>query len=122
MFEAALLQIYSFSTLGNRYYTPGEIISSTHYVNSFDKFSTFRMLTVDSKLFVSVMAGITLKSLHQSLSNIILEPRIIRAHPNTPAMVGCGCAVYSLGEGRISDWKHQQGYVSSECGRLLFNT
>ena len=62
---------------------------------------SLRMLTVDSKLFVSVMAGITLKSLQQSLSNIVLEPRIIRAHPNTPAMVGCGCAVYSLGEGRI---------------------
>jgi pyrroline-5-carboxylate reductase len=56
------------------------------------------MLTVDSKLFVSVMAGITIKSLGQALGNIILEPRIIRAHPNTPAMVGCGCAVYSLGE------------------------
>lgn len=65
--------------------------------------ATTRMLTVDSKLFVSVMAGITLKSLQQSLSNIVLEPRIIRAHPNTPAMVGCGCAVYSLGEGATSD-------------------
>ena len=65
--------------------------------------ATTRMLTVGSKLFISVMAGVTLKSLHQSLSCIILEPRIIRATPNTPAMVGCGCAVYSPGEAATSD-------------------
>lgn len=49
------------------------------------------------------MAGVTIKSLTNALSNIAFNPRVIRAHPNTPAMVGCGCAVYSLGESRFID-------------------
>ena len=58
----------------------------------------FRFVTEDSKLFVSVMAGVTLKTLSRSLSHCARAPRVIRAHPNTPATVGCGCAVYSMGE------------------------
>ena len=57
-----------------------------------------RFVTEDSKLFVSVMAGVTLKTLSRSLSHCARAPRVIRAHPNTPATVGCGCAVYSMGE------------------------
>ena len=45
------------------------------------------------------MAGVTIKSLSNALNNIVLSPRIIRTHPNTPAMVGCGSAVFSLGDG-----------------------
>ena len=44
------------------------------------------------------MAGITINTLTRALSVFIPEPRIVRVHPNTPAMVGCGCAVYSLGQ------------------------
>lgn len=62
-----------------------------------------RYITTDSKLFVSVMAGVTIKSLTNALSNIAFNPRVIRAHPNTPAMVGCGCAVYSLGESATTE-------------------
>ena len=58
---------------------------------------------MDSKLFVSVMAGVTIKTLTNGLSNIAFSPRVIRAHPNTPAMVGCGCAVYSLGSSKFID-------------------
>jgi len=60
--------------------------------------------TSSSKLFVSVMAGITLKTLTSSLAQCMrardakADIRVIRAHPNTPATVGCGCAVYSVGE------------------------
>lgn len=65
-----------------------------------------RLLSVDSKLFISVMAGVTIKTLSQSLNNLTLSPRIVRTHPNTPAMVGCGSAVFSLGEGERSKLDH----------------
>lgn len=61
------------------------------------------------------MAGLTCKTLFASLSNITLCPRIIRAHPNTPAMVGCGCAVYSLGQGE----KHYLPLGRNERTRYL---
>ena len=64
-------------------------------------YNLHRLLTHDSKLFVSVMAGVTLKSLSLSLSRVAKNPRIIRTHPNTPATIGCGCAVYSLGDGKL---------------------
>ena len=56
-------------------------------------------VTSESKLFVSIMAGTKMETLSGSLKEIVKSPRIIRVHPNTPAMVGEGCAVYSLGEG-----------------------
>ena len=57
------------------------------------------MLTTTSKLFVSIMAGIQMKTLAGNLKTIVDSPRIIRVHPNTPAMVGTGCSVISIGEG-----------------------
>ena len=57
------------------------------------------MLTLESKLFVSIMAGIQMKTLAGKLKTIAKSPRIIRVHPNTPAMVGTGCSVISIGEG-----------------------
>ena len=48
-----------------------------------------RYLTVDSKLYISIMAGITIKSLTNALSNITISPRVIRTHPNTPASPTC---------------------------------
>ena len=59
------------------------------------------MLTSNSKLFVSIMAGIQMKTLAGSLKTIVESPRIIRVHPNTPAMVGTGCSVISIGEGEV---------------------
>ena len=47
------------------------------------------------------MAGTKMETLSGCLKEIVKSPRIIRVHPNTPAMVGEGCAVYSLGEGII---------------------
>lgn len=67
-----------------------------------------------SKLFVSVMAGVTLESLASNLKSIVTQPRIIRATPNTPAMIGCGCAVFSLGEGATLE--------DGELVRILFNS
>ena len=58
-------------------------------------------VTSESKLFISIMAGIKMETLAGSLKEIIKSPRIIRVHPNTPAMVGLGCSVYSLGEGSL---------------------
>lgn len=57
------------------------------------------LLTTDSKLFVSIMAGIKMETLTGNLKTVVGSPRVIRVHPNTPAMVGAGCAVFSLGEG-----------------------
>ena len=65
--------------------------------NSLDR----EFVTSESKLFISIMAGIKMETLAGSLKEIIKSPRIIRVHPNTPAMVGQGCFAYSLGEGRI---------------------
>ena len=56
-------------------------------------------LSQDPKLFISVMAGVTTKKLHDSLSSVVINPRVIRANPNTPSMVGCGASAFSLGKG-----------------------
>ena len=61
--------------------------------------STPHFLAQDPRLFISVMAGITTKSLNDNLSSVVSNPRIIRANPNTPAMVGCGASAFSLGKG-----------------------
>ncbi len=61
----------------------------------------YRLLTTESKLFVSIMAGIKMETLAGNLKTVVGSPRIIRVHPNTPAMVGAGCAVFSLGEGML---------------------
>ena len=58
-------------------------------------------LSQDPKLFISVMAGVTTKTLYDSLSSLVTNPRIIRANPNTPAMVGCGASAFSLGKGML---------------------
>ncbi|XP_071577612.1 pyrroline-5-carboxylate reductase 1, mitochondrial isoform X2 [Temnothorax nylanderi] len=44
----------------------------------------------ESKLFVSVLAGVSLDVLYTKLSTIVTSPRIIRSMPNTPMMVGEG--------------------------------
>ncbi|EZA56589.1 Pyrroline-5-carboxylate reductase 1, mitochondrial [Ooceraea biroi] len=46
------------------------------------------------KLFVSVLAGVSLDTLYNKLSKIVVLPRIIRSMPNTPMMVGEGITVY----------------------------
>ena len=59
-----------------------------------------RFITTESKLFISIMAGTKMETLAGNLRTIVESPRIIRVHPNTPAMVGQGCSVYSIGEGK----------------------
>lgn len=48
----------------------------------------------DDKLFVSIAAGVTIKSIEQMLPS---SARVIRVMPNTPALVNCGASVYSPG-------------------------
>lgn len=50
---------------------------------------------IQSKLFVSVLAGVTLETLNDQLQEVVNSPRIIRCMPNTPMMVGEGITVYS---------------------------
>ena len=57
-------------------------------------------LTTQSKLYVSIMAGIKMDTLAGNLKTVVESPRIIRVHNNTPAMVGAGCSVFSTGEGK----------------------
>lgn len=45
---------------------------------------------IDSKLYISIAAGITLESLAKGIG---ADKRIIRTMPNTPALVGCGMTV-----------------------------
>ena len=61
-------------------------------------------LSQDPKLFISVMAGVTTKKLYDSLSSLVTNARVIRANPNTPAMVGCGASAFSLGKGTINNY------------------
>lgn len=56
---------------------------------------------MESKLFVSVLAGVTTETLAKLLAQVVAQPRVIRANPNTPAMVGCGASAFSLGSGTI---------------------
>ena len=58
-------------------------------------------VTSESKLFISVMAGVKMETLSGSLKEIVKSPRVIRVLPNTPVMVGEGCSAYSLGEGIV---------------------
>lgn len=48
----------------------------------------------ESKLFISVLAGVSLEILYAKLSAVVKSPRIIRSTPNTPMMVGEGITVY----------------------------
>ena len=61
-----------------------------------ESLSSENMLTNESKLFISIMAGIKVETLTTSLKSIVQSPRIIRATVNTPARVSQGCFVYSL--------------------------
>ncbi|CAL4095996.1 unnamed protein product, partial [Meganyctiphanes norvegica] len=49
-------------------------------------------------LFVSIVDGYTISKLEQLLNSVVLNPRVIRAMPNTPCSVFQGCCVYSLGK------------------------
>lgn len=48
-----------------------------------------------SKLFISVAAGITLRYLEENLNS---QARLIRAMPNLPALIGAGATVFSCGK------------------------
>ncbi|XP_063912195.1 pyrroline-5-carboxylate reductase 3-like [Zophobas morio] len=56
---------------------------------------------VKGKLFVSILAGITLEALENCLATLE-GSRVIRVMPNTPMMVGQGCTVFCPGQ-RASD-------------------
>lgn len=53
-----------------------------------------RLRKIDSKLYVSVLVGVTLDTLITKLNLIVPEPRVVRSMPNTPMMVGEGITVY----------------------------
>ncbi|XP_077273481.1 pyrroline 5-carboyxlate reductase isoform X4 [Temnothorax americanus] len=57
----------------------------------------------ESKLFVSVLAGVSLDVLYTKLSTIVTSPRIIRSMPNTPMMVGEGITVYCSNNAESKD-------------------
>jgi len=55
------------------------------------------------KMFVSIMAGVTLESLVAEIEASGIQADVIRVMPNTPAMVGCGSAAYVLpNQGKLS--------------------
>ena len=64
---------------------PQDMISLT---NSFTK-------ERNSKLFISIAAGVKISSLEESLKK---EDRVIRVMPNTPAMIGHGASAQSRGK------------------------
>lgn len=60
-------------------------------------------LCSDSKLFVSVMAGVNCQKLHDNLASVVPNPRVIRSAPNTPSLVGCGSSAFALGRGATKE-------------------
>ncbi|XP_033226038.1 pyrroline-5-carboxylate reductase 3-like [Belonocnema kinseyi] len=59
--------------------------------------------TATSKLFISVLAGVPLDTLMNTLLCISPNPRIVRSMPNTPMMVGEGIIVYCLKNTTVAD-------------------
>jgi pyrroline-5-carboxylate reductase len=53
--------------------------------------------TISNKLFVSILAGITLKELEEKMQNF-QGSRVIRVMPNTPTVVGAGYTAYCPGQ------------------------
>jgi len=60
-------------------------------------FKTYTPSKAANKLFISVIAGVTLEALENTLSDLE-GSRIIRTMPNTPLLVGEGCTVYCPGQ------------------------
>ncbi|CAH1994108.1 unnamed protein product [Acanthoscelides obtectus] len=58
-------------------------------------YDTLKTPNPRSKLFVSILAGVTIKQLQNVLGRI--DARVIRVMPNTPMMVGEGCTVFAPG-------------------------
>ncbi|KAG5879685.1 hypothetical protein JTB14_021486 [Gonioctena quinquepunctata] len=69
-------------------------ILPTAMANMFDTFSD---KPLNSKLFVSILAGTPIEKLENVLSKLH-GSRVIRVMPNTPMMVGEGCTVFSPGQ------------------------
>ncbi|KYN17429.1 PREDICTED: pyrroline-5-carboxylate reductase 1, mitochondrial-like [Trachymyrmex cornetzi] len=57
----------------------------------------------ETKLFISVLAGVSLDVLYIKLSAFVISPRIIRSIPNTPMMIGEGITVYCSNNAEIKD-------------------
>ncbi|KAJ8951513.1 hypothetical protein NQ318_000209 [Aromia moschata] len=51
---------------------------------------------IKNKLFISILAGITVKDLEEMLSKFE-GSRVVRVMPNTPMLIGEGCTVYTPG-------------------------
>ncbi len=62
-------------------------------------------------LVISIAAGVSLQTISDLLEN---KPRLIRVMPNTPALVGCGAAGFSLGtSATLEDAKRVQSMLST---------
>lgn len=48
----------------------------------------------ESRLFISIIAGITTEDIYQAVKDVCSTVRIIRVMPNTPFLVGIGCTVF----------------------------
>ncbi|XP_023019575.1 pyrroline 5-carboyxlate reductase [Leptinotarsa decemlineata] len=69
-------------------------ILPTAIANMFD---TLNENSLNSKLFISILAGTPIEKLENVLSKLH-GSRVIRVMPNTPMMVGEGCTVFSPGQ------------------------
>lgn len=67
-------------------------------------------------LWVSIAAGIPLARLCRLLGRSV---RVVRAMPNTPALIGEGVSAYSMGEGCTKEDGSRVAFVLGACGRVV---
>ncbi|KAF2881080.1 hypothetical protein ILUMI_25082 [Ignelater luminosus] len=65
-------------------------------------FETSQPNKATNKLFISILAGVTLESLENILCRLD-GTRVVRVMPNTPLMVGEGCVVFCPGQQATED-------------------
>jgi pyrroline-5-carboxylate reductase len=77
---------------------------------------TFDEKQVNGSLWISIAAGVPLSRLSGVLGK---STRVVRAMPNTPALIGQGASAYAMGERCTGDDAGRVELVLGSCGRVV---
>ncbi|KAK6626561.1 hypothetical protein RUM44_009035 [Polyplax serrata] len=72
---------------------------------------------VSSKLFVSILAGVSSQTIYNKIKTFHDNPRVIRVMPNTPALVNEGCTAISAHTSATEDDIKMVNTIFSAVGR-----